>query len=431
MNYRQTLDFLFSQLPMYQRVGAAAYKSDLKNTLELCKLIGNPQDKFQTIHIAGTNGKGSVAHMLASILQESGYKTGLYTSPHLVDFRERIRVNGQVIPEKDVISFVNENFSVSERIKPSFFEYTFAMAMEYFYLQKVDVAVIETGMGGRLDSTNIINPLLSIITNIGYDHTRFLGDTLESIATEKAGIIKLNVPVLIGETQSEIADIFKATAIERKTSVSFADDEYSIGNVRSFGNEFPGMLFNLYKKQQIWLKNMMLPFSASYQLKNAKTALAACELLNKMDFILGKEAILSGMKNVLVNTGFKGRWQVLGENPLVICDTGHNKSGLLMVINQIARLNYDKLHFVFGTVDDKELDGILKLLPDSADYYFCKANIPRGLDQEVLMNRARGLGITGQAYSSVNEAYKAALENADENDLVFIGGSTFVVAEVL
>jgi dihydrofolate synthase/folylpolyglutamate synthase len=405
MDYQSTLDYLFSQLPMFQRVGASAYKADLNNTIELCKLLHNPQNKFKSIHIAGTNGKGSTSHMLASILQEAGYKVGLYTSPHLKDFRERVKVNGVMITEQDVVDFVIKHQSEFEKINLSFFEWTVGLAFDYFSKQQVDIAVIETGLGGRLDSTNVITPLVSVITNIGKDHTQFLGETLEKIASEKAGIIKVNIPVVIGETQQETKQVFIKKALENNAKIYFADK----------------ILENTYESD---LKGI-------YQEKNKKTVLAAIQQLVECRFSISEDNIKKGLLGVVKNTGLLGRWQILSENPLTICDTGHNEAGIKEVLEQIALTKHDKLHFVFGAVNDKEIDSILAMLPKNAIYYFCQAKIPRALDVNVLYEKSKEFDLNGTKYESVEGAIIHAKSRALINDLVFIGGSTFVVAEAI
>jgi len=405
MTYQQTLDYLFSQLPMFQRIGASAYKVDLSNTVELCKLLDNPQHHFKSIHIAGTNGKGSTSHMLASILQEAGYKVGLYTSPHLIDFRERIKINGEMISEQEVVDFVTKYKKDFEKINLSFFEWTVGLAFDYFSKQKVDIAVVETGLGGRLDSTNVIIPEISIITNIDKDHMQFLGDTLEKIAVEKAGIIKKNVPVVIGETQKDIEHVFIIKAKELEATIYFADQ----------------IIHNILDSD----------LKGSYQKKNIKTVLASVIELQKCGYKLSEENIKNGLLNVVKNNGLMGRWQTLGESPKIICDTGHNEAGIREVISQLESLTYDKLHFVLGAVNDKEIDSVLELLPKNAVYYFCQAKIPRALDVNELENKAKSYRLNGNAYSSVKNAYEEAKKTADKDDLIFIGGSTFVVAEVL
>ncbi len=430
MNYKQTLEFLFEQLPMYQRVGKAAYKANLNNTLILDKHFDFPHKNFKSIHIAGTNGKGSVAHILASVLHEQKYKVGLYTSPHLKDFRERIKINGQMIPENKVVKFVENNSTIIEELKPSFFEITVAMAFDYFAKQEVDIAIIEVGMGGRLDSTNIITPLVSVITNIGYDHTQFLGETLEKIAIEKAGIIKKYIPVVIGKYQKIIADIFTKKAKEKLSKIYFSDNEYKIDY--SLINSDSHQVFNVKKNNEtIKYENLKLDLLGQYQQENTLTALKTIDILNDSDIKISEEAIYKGFKNVVNNTGLLGRWQIIGNNPLIVCDTAHNKEGLTKVFEQIKNTAYKNLHIVFGTVNDKNIEEILNLLPVNAKYYFTKANIPRALDEQILFNKAKQIGLKGKAYSTVKHAITAAKLNADKNDLIFIGGSTFVVAEVI
>ncbi|MCK4676785.1 MAG: bifunctional folylpolyglutamate synthase/dihydrofolate synthase [Bacteroidales bacterium] len=414
---------------MYQRIGSAAYKADLDNTLAICDLLGSPQHNFKSIHVAGTNGKGSVSHFLASILQEAGFKTGLYTSPHLKDFRERIRLNGKMIPEGYVVDFVNMNKAGFDRIRPSFFEMTVGLAFDFFSKAQVDIAVLETGMGGRLDSTNVVNPELSVITNIGYDHMKFLGDTLEKIAKEKAGIIKRNVPVVIGETQEEVREVFTKKARELGAPISFADD-----NIRVEWDEtgkYSGKKFNNKPRRGDLSTDLEIPLLGQYQVKNVRTAVQAILILNGENFDIDNHQIAKGINNVIQNTGIRGRWEVLCENPLTICDIGHNKDGIIQVVEQLNQTSHNKLHFVFGMVDDKNILDILALLPKDAVYYFCKADIPRGLDEQRLAAAGAGAGLQGKAFNSVNEAFEAAQANAEMRDLVFVGGSTFVVAEVI
>ena len=402
MNYKQTLDYLFTRLPLYQKKGPASYKADIGNILKASSILGNPHDKFKSIHVAGTNGKGSVSHMLASILQDAGYKVGLYTSPHLKDFRERIKINGQMISKEDVVTFVSNNKNQFEQIDLSFFEFTVALSFKYFEKEKVDIAVIEVGLGGRLDSTNIINPELSIITNISLDHTNILGDTLEKIAIEKGGIIKKNTPVIIGRYQSEIEHIFNDISKKKETKIS-----YSLNN------------------------NYELDLKGDYQKENCRTAVTSITEMQKKGWKVSEKNIKDGLLNTIENTKFEGRWQVLNKQPLVICDTAHNEDGLKKVILQIDQTFHHSLHIVFGIVNDKNLENILKLLPKDAKYYFCKPNIPRGLDEKYLQKIANDKKIKGIAYSSVNKALNSAKENAQKNDLIFIGGSTFTVAEVV
>jgi dihydrofolate synthase/folylpolyglutamate synthase len=411
MDYQQTLEYLYSQLPMYQRVGKAAYKASLDNTLALCKMLGNPERKFKSIHIAGTNGKGSTAHLLASMLQEYGLKTGLYTSPHLVDFRERIRINGQKVPEIYVIDFVKGHKQGFEKIKPSFFEMTAAMAFDHFAGEKADIAIIETGMGGRLDSTNVIIPEISVITNIGYDHMQFLGNTLEKIAREKAAIIKKGKPVVIGEKQENIQHVFIETAGKFGSDIVFAVDDV------------------LFAKDLI--KQARVPLKGDFLERNMITAIAVIGVFNTLGHNVQEEHIRKGIENVVTNTGLMGRWQIIAEEPLTICDVGHNYDGLKLTMRQLAGQAFEKLHFVLGSVNDKDLTGILGLLPQHADYYFCRPGIPRGLSEHELYKLAMEAGLRGRHYPSVMDAYNSALSRATKKDLLFIGGSTFVVAEVL
>ncbi|MFV5702533.1 bifunctional folylpolyglutamate synthase/dihydrofolate synthase [Flavobacterium sp. XS2P12] len=405
MNYQKTINWMFNQLPMYQLQGASAYKKDLTNTHLLIAHLDNPQEKIKCIHVAGTNGKGSTSHMLASILQEAGYKVGLYTSPHLKDFRERIKINGEDISEEFVTDFINEHKNFFESNDMSFFEMTVGLAFDYFAKEKVDIAVIEVGMGGRLDATNIITPLVSVITNIGLDHTQFLGNTLEAVAFEKAGIIKPNVPVVIGEYTPETKPVFLAKAKECNSGIYFASDLVS--------ETYPSDLIG------------------DYQLHNKKTVLQTITVLNSQnEFKITPKNTKSGLLNVVKNTGLQGRWQQLNEFPKVICDTAHNKNGLEIVLKQIQKEDFDVLHIVLGVVNDKDLDEILPLFPKKAIYYFCKPNIPRGLDSSILQEKAKNYNLNGDTYSSVTEAYNKSKNNATKNDFIFIGGSTFVVAEL-
>jgi len=440
MTYGEVITYLNERLPMYHRIGAAAYKADLANTFALCKLLGNPQKHFRSVHVAGTNGKGSTSHMLASVLQEKGLKVGLYTSPHLKDFRERIRVNGKMIPRKHVIDFINQYREAFEKFNPSFFELTVGLAFDYFRFKRIDIAVIETGLGGRLDSTNIIHPVLSIITNISKDHMNLLGNTLRKIASEKAGIIKNRTPVIIGETQDEIRNVFTKKAKETGSPVIFADQQFNVkvSTIRSpqiapgipASELSPFLLMNIFNRNRKFIMNIQCPLNGFYQVMNVITVLAACELL-KSKFKLTIREIKAGIEKVIINTGLEGRWQIIGHAPLTICDTGHNEAGIREVVKQILRTPYDHLHFVIGFVNDKDLDGILKLLPKHGTYYFCKASIPRGLDANELKIQANEIELNGDAYPSVKAALKSARKNASRNDLVFVGGSTFVVAEVL
>ncbi len=421
MNYKQTIDFLFAQLPMYQRQGKAAYKANLNNTLALDKHFDYPHRQYLTVHIAGTNGKGSVSHMLASVLQQAGYKTGLYTSPHLKDFRERIKVNGAMIDEQSVVEFVEQNKEVIESIKPSFFEMTVAMAFQYFAKQNVDIAIIETGMGGRLDSTNIVSPMLSVITNIGLDHTAFLGDNLQSIAGEKAGIIKPKTPVVIGEWHKDTASVFMKKALENNSPIVFAN---RVRNASVKDNKYT-INFN----DEPEYIDLELDLLGSYQQKNILTVLTALDVLKKELSIL-PEHIKEGVRTASATTGLKGRWQQLSDNPKIICDIGHNVEGVKYIVEQIDKQKFANLHIVWGMVNDKDIDKVLKLLPKQARYYFTKASIPRAMSELELMRTAKTNGLNGSCYANVSLAIRKAKENAQPNDFIFIGGSTFVVAEI-
>lgn len=428
MNYNETLNWMFNKLPMYQRIGAAAYKANLDTTIEILNYLNNPQDNFKSIHIAGTNGKGSTSHSLASVFQEAGYKTGLYTSPHLRDFRERIRINGEMIPENEVVTFIEKNKRKLEELELSFFEMTVAMAFDYFSKEKVDIAIIEVGMGGRLDSTNVIKPELSIITNISLDHVKFLGDNEEKIAIEKAGIIKSDIPVVIGETQEGCKNVFIVTAKEKKSPIYFADQIFECIENDSISTEYNN--FNIYKDNNIYLKNLSFPLLGDYQKKNLLTIICALDILRN-SLNIEERHICDGLKKLVKNTGLMGRWQLINSNPLAIADTGHNVAGIMEVTKQLAKTKFDKLHFVLSVVNDKDIEGILSLLPKYAEYYFCKADIPRGLDANILAEKARACGLKGEVYNSVKQAYQSACKNADAGDLVFVGGSNFTVAEVV
>jgi dihydrofolate synthase/folylpolyglutamate synthase len=431
MNYQQTLDFIYQQLPMFHRVGGQAYKANLDNTIRLCQILGNPQDAFQSVHIAGTNGKGSVSHMLASILQTAGYRTGLYTSPHLVDFRERIRVNGKKINTSFVVSFFEKYKNQTEQISPSFFEWTVGLAFDYFRSQQVDIAVVETGLGGRLDSTNIIHPLLSVITNVSLDHTQFLGETIGEIAWEKAGIIKLCTPVVIGETDPLTKPVFCKAVTDNHGEIFFADKIYSVSKHWLSRGDYPRRYLDINKHSSYYLHGVQLPLPGLYQLKNVLTVLAACEQLVRLGYELKEEAIHGGIRDVVKNTDLQGRWQILKANPLVVCDTGHNEAGIREVMAQVEITPHKKLHMVFGAVNDKKLDLIIPLLPRDASYYLCKPDIPRGLDVELLSEIFMAAGLDFKASSSVREAYHEALNTAGPEDMILVGGSTFVVADVL
>ncbi|MES2426139.1 MAG: folylpolyglutamate synthase/dihydrofolate synthase family protein [Bacteroidota bacterium] len=443
MTYQQTIDYLYAQLPLFTRVGISAFKADLNNTIELCNRLDNPQHKFRTIHIAGTNGKGSTSHMLAAVLQTAGYKTGLYTSPHLKDFRERIRINGKMISEQSVIDFVAAHQQDFEDIQPSFFEMTVGLAFDIFAKEQVDIAVIETGLGGRLDSTNIITPLLSIITNIGWDHMNILGNTLPLIAAEKAGIIKPGIPVIIGEKQDEVADVFIRKAEQENALISFASDLFN-SKVKSQKSKGYDDLLNVEVTHNSQLTTrhsplathhspltIQLDLTGSYQLKNVKTVLAAVDELRRQGFTITDDHIKIALSQVKTLTGLHGRWETLSTNPLTICDTGHNPEGIQEVLKNIAAVKFDQLHFVMGIVNDKDSSKVLAMLPKDAIYYFCKPDIPRGLDAVTLKEKAAEFNLQGQSYASVKSALAAAQNGAGTADLVFVGGSTFVVAEVI
>ena len=431
MTYQQVLDFLFGALPMFQRIGGAAYKKDLYNTIALCRALGDPQNGFRSVHVAGTNGKGSTSHMLASVFMEAGYKTGLYTSPHLLDFRERIRINGQMIPEEKVIAFTMAHRQLFTEIEPSFFEMTVGLAFEYFCEEKVDIAIIETGMGGRLDSTNILRPELSIITNIGWDHTAFLGNTLEAIASEKAGIIKKEVPVIISETQPETEDVFRRKAAEMQAPILFAATAYDIHAIPQPADA-PESLYRI-SSTTAGAGPLLLhsPLRGNYQVHNIRGVFAAAKQLQKQGFALGDEHIAEGIRKGKQNTGLRGRWEILQKNPLVIADTGHNKNGIACILEQLASVPHRRLHMVIGMVNDKDVSGILHMLPKDAEYYFTQASIPRALDAAELARQAMQAGLQGRVIASVPEALQQALALADASDLIFVGGSTFVAAEIL
>lgn len=429
MDYNQTLEFLFNQLPAYHRIGKAAYKNNLDNTLALDEHTGHPHLKYMSIHIAGTNGKGSVSHMLASVLHEAGYNTGLYTSPHLVDFRERIRVNGEMIPGDAVIDFVSEHKEFIETLKPSFFELTAAMAFDFFAKQHVDIAVIETGLGGRLDSTNIITPVLSVITNIGHDHMDLLGNTLSDIAVEKAGIIKNRVPVVIGESQKETSAVFASKAAETGSDIKFADQNFFslIEEENITSGEWKFIIRD--KKGNESFRGITV-LGGYYQKRNLVTLFQS---LKSLDGVLNisSDNISNGIRKVIINTGFSGRWQILGRNPLIICDTGHNKEGLEYVMNQIGKIPAKRFRMIIGFVNDKDLSLVLPLFPQNAVYYFAKASVYRALDENILKDRSEAYGLRGNSYPDVKSAMKAAAGEASPDDLIFIGGSTFIVADAL
>jgi dihydrofolate synthase/folylpolyglutamate synthase len=427
VNYQETLDYLYGLLPMFQRVGNVAFKKDLSNTYTLCKHLGNPQDKFKSVHIAGTNGKGSTAHTLAAVLQVAGYKTGLYTSPHLKSFTERIKINGNDIGEQAVIDFVEGNKQIIEEVKPSFFEMTVAMAFDHFAREKVDIAFIEVGLGGRFDSTNILSPILSIITNIGFDHQNLLGETLPEIAFEKAGIIKPNIPVVISEKQDQVLNVFLEKAKEQKAPLNIATDHFQIIPQKS---AIDAISFDLWKEGQILDKDFDFSLGGKYQIKNLPGIFMALEFLKHKGFNISNSQIREGLQQVKNLTGIKGRWQILSYEPLVICDTGHNEEGIREVVQQLEKTEHEKLFIVLGFVKDKDPQKILKLLPGNAHYIFTEAKIPRALEAEKLQALALSFGLKGIMVRDVNEALSKAREKASARDIIFIGGSTFVVAEI-
>jgi dihydrofolate synthase/folylpolyglutamate synthase len=429
MKYSRALEFLFSQLPAYHRIGKAAYRNDLKNTILLDNYFGNPHLKFRTIHVAGTNGKGSVSHMIASILHEAGYKTGLYTSPHLKDFRERIKVNGIMIPEKEVVNFVTKHHGIIESVKPSFFEMTVAMAFNYFAKCEVDIAVIEVGLGGRLDSTNIISPVLSVITNIGHDHMDLLGNTIEKIATEKAGIIKKKTPVIISETQQETKNVFIKKAEENDSPITFADSLFScqLSEIDNLTGRRDYLMTSIIEGE---VQRGETVLGGDYQSKNLQAVFTVFHILKNI-LKVSEKNVISGVRNVVLNTGLNGRWQILGVTPLIICDTGHNKEGLEYVLDQIDHIRKSELHIVLGFVNDKDLGSVLPLFPTKAIYYFTKAYVPRALDEVKLKSEAAKYGLNGESYPNVKDALDCAKARAERTDLIFIGGSTFIVAEVV
>ena len=420
-SYQQTLNYLYETLPMFQRIGAAAYKNDLNNTIALCRALGHPEKKFKSIHVAGTNGKGSSSHMLAAILQSAGYATGLYTSPHLKEFTERIKINGEDVSHSFVIDFVSRVKPKLEEIKPSFFETTVAMAFDYFAQQKVDVAVIEVGLGGRLDSTNVITPQVSLITNISWDHANLLGDTLQKIAAEKAGIIKPTIPVIVSERQPEVESIFLEKASKEKSPITFASDDY-----RLFAMGNGQFAFSPYAEEIAY----QLQLKGDYQQMNLAGVLATVDVLKKNGFKISKESVAEGLRNTITLTQLKGRWQKLGDHPLVICDTGHNEAGIKEVLKQISREKFAGLHIVWGMVNDKDPGRMLALLPKNARYYFCQAKIPRAMNAGELKEKAKAYQLEGEMVEDVNQAIDQARKNCSPEDMIFIGGSTFVVAEI-
>jgi dihydrofolate synthase / folylpolyglutamate synthase len=428
MTYQQTIDYLYAQLPMFSRVGASAYKADLHNTIALCDSIGNPQTKFKTIHIAGTNGKGSTSHMLAAILQSAGYKTGLYTSPHIKDFRERIRVNGEMIKQEAVVEFVARTKATSDEINPSFFELTVAMAFDYFAAEKCDIAVIETGLGGLLDSTNIIAPILSVITNIGYDHQNILGNTLEEIATQKAGIIKENTPIVIGETLPETINIFIETANKKNAEIFFADEMFVTNAAELDDNILNCQMHNIMTCTQF---DIQLGLTGLYQTKNICAVLETVEQLKNIGLNIPKDALAEGLLNVKKITGLRGRWDILQQNPTIIADVAHNKDGIEQVLYQLQKVySAAALHFVLGFVSDKDVDSVLALFPKNASYYFTNAHIPRAMPFAIVQEKANALSLVGNGFDKVDDAIAAAKNNAAASDVIMVCGSFFVLAEM-
>lgn len=428
-NYNDTIEYLFGLLPMFQRVGASAYKEDIYNTVELMKALGNPEKKFRSIHIAGTNGKGSSSHLIASILREKGLKVGLHTSPHLKDFRERIKINNEMCSQEFVVSFVEKHKSLIEKISPSFFELAVAMAFVYFAENNVDIAIIEVGMGGRLDSTNVINPLAGLITNISFDHTQFLGSSLEAIAAEKAGIIKKDTPIVISQTQNQTREVFINKAKETNSPIVFADEYLKTTNINT---DSTLLSFDITQENQTRFSQILSPLAGDYQLKNILGVIAMIDTLNKHhNFEIDDLTIKNGIANLDKNFPLLGRWQRLCQSPLTICDTGHNEDGLKFVLAQLARQKYKTLRFVLGMVNDKDVDKVLSMLDKNAIYYLCKADIPRGLAVEALAEKASAFGLTFKKCDSVKQALQQAQAESEEGDLVFVGGSTFTVAEVV
>lgn len=429
MSYQETIDYLYNRLPMFSKQGASAIKKDLVNIKKLCQTLGNPHLKFKSIHIAGTNGKGSTSHMVAAVLQRAGYKTGLYTSPHLLDFRERIKINGEMISQKEVINFVKEHKILFEKIEPSFFEVTVAMAFDYFAKQEVDFAVIETGLGGRLDSTNIIHPLISVITNISLDHTAILGNTLQEIAREKAGIIKENSPAIISEKSNETAPIFEEVAKEKNSKLVFASSLWETSLVEKTAQTLNIQVKPTHHPQLT--ETYKLDLNGSYQRKNLIGVLAALDELTLLGYAISKEHRHYGLAHVKALTGLMGRWQTLEQHPLIICDTGHNEQGWKEIRLSIHQQKFNRLHMVIGVMADKDIESMLTTFPIDAKYYFCRPNFDRALDEGVLKEQAEEKGLIGQAYPSIADAIKAAKTTAQPDDLIFIGGSSFVVAEAL
>lgn len=428
MTYQQTLDYLFSRLPMFQRIGAAAYKANLDNTYKIAALLGDPHKKIKCIHVAGTNGKGSSSHMLAAVLQQAGYKVGLYTSPHLVDFRERISINGKMISKEEIVEFVEKYKEDFEKIEPSFFEWTVGLAFYYFAKEEVDVAVIEVGLGGRLDSTNIITPVVSLITNISYDHMNLLGDTLQKIAAEKAGIIKPKVPVVVSEHQTDIYPVFVAKANEVKAPLEFADKRYKVVKHEV---KYGSLECEVLHRRTNTSETYKLDLVGNYQLKNILGVLHTVDVLMEEGFIIDKKDVKSALSKVVKLTKLNGRWQTVAQKPLIIADTGHNQDGIKHVLENLKRYSIKNLHMVFGAVNDKDIDKILKMLPVNALYYFVKASVPRALESKELQRKAGEFKLKGEAFDTVENGLKAAKKAYKSGDLIFVGGSTFVVGDLL
>ena len=428
MTYEQALEYLYTQLPMFSRIGVAAYKKDINNTIELCAALNNPQHKFKSIHIAGTNGKGSTSHMIAAIMQQQGFKTGLYTSPHIKDFGERIRINGEMINRQFVINFTEKTKNICSKIQPSFFELTVAMAFDYFAEQQVDIAIIETGLGGRLDSTNIISPILSIITNIGFDHTNLLGNTLEEIAFEKAGIIKKNIPVVIGQTNKETLPIFKEKAMEKNAPIFFAENLYEIEKI---GNDNNALYCNSINKLTNQTEFQALDLQGDYQLKNLATVLTAVNILRTLEFEISEQNKINALSSVKKITGLRGRWDIVSINPTIIYDVAHNKDGIESLLTQLNRDHKNQqLHFVIGFVNDKDLSNIISLFPLHAKYYFTNAHNQRALPHYELKKIAAEQNLSGESYDNINDALKNAKINANENDVIIVCGSFFILSEI-
>lgn len=427
MNYQETIDFLYHRLPMFSKIGAAAIKEGLGNTEALSSFLGNPQDSFRTIHIAGTNGKGSTSHMIAAILQKAGYKTGLYTSPHLKDFRERIRINGEMIPEEKVISFTEKISPSINELNPSFFEITVAMAFDFFAEEKVEVAVIEVGLGGRLDSTNIIHPDLAIITNIGWDHMNILGNTLEQIASEKAGIIKEGTPVVIGETQPESAPVFLKFAEEKKAPIVFADKQRFVSDYTQHPGKLQVRIDDHYHQDQ---KIYELDLHGIYQLKNIITVLESVKQLQNIGYKISEDHIREGLASSRKINGLHGRWELINTSPRIIADVAHNVDGIKQLIMQLEMTDYHHLHIILGMVKDKDVDAVLKLFPKEATYYFTKAQIPRAMQETELLQKATAHELIGKSYTNIGEAMRAAKSHSKEDDLILVCGSVFLVGEL-